>query len=371
MLVAATLLVIVIGLVLRMTSQTAKAWRDSNSKIQSFQEARAGFEAMTRTLGQATLNTYYDYYDTGRQPRQKTAASNLPNFVPDTYDRISDLHFISGQGKTLLANSNPAIITQTQAVFFQAPLGYSVLYQKLDNALNACGYFLRFDDANAIVPPYYRNSPSYKPRWRWRLMEMIQSTEQLAIYGDPAASPVSGPNDWFVKNAAASSRILAENVIALVILPRLSDRDDDPEKTGLGISIAPNYNYNSRIPLGAASDPDWTGFPGDTFTAHPAEGDPVSSTRHHQLPPLLQVIMVVIDEPSAERLQGNSTQVPAALDLRQAGLFTDAAKLAADLRSLEDICSAKPGNLTGNTHPLAYRVFTSDIMVREAKWSKR
>lgn len=373
MLVACALLIVVVGLVLKLTNQTSVVWRDSNSRIQAFQEARAGYEAMTRKLSQATLNTYYDYYNSSNEARVQVPAASLAAFEPVTYDRISDLHFICGQSATLLQGSTPAITTQTHAVFFQAPLGYSVAYTKLGNALNACGYFLQFDDAQASVPDYVKNSPGYKPRFRWRLKEMMQSTEELAIYAGPATG--SGLNDWFVKNAAGNSRVLAENVIALVLLPKLSSRDDDPSRTGKGVSIAPNFNYNSRISLGAISDAFWStaspAFPPDKFNAYPSKGGTTAASRHHQLPPLLRVVMVVLDEPSAMRLQGTATSVPAALDLASANLFRDASLLDDDIKAVEDICNAKSGNLTGNRQKLGYRVFSSDLIMREAKWSNK
>ena len=361
LLVATVVFIIIVGVVLNFTDQTSKIWRGATAKIQAFQEARAGFDSMTRNLAQAMLNTYYDYYDAGNVPRASlTTSAQLANFVPDKYDRMSDLHFISGQAQTLLAESVPKIITQTQAVFFQAPKGYTVAYEGLDNALNATGYFLQFDDGGSMVPDFIKNSPSYKPRWRFRMMEMTQSSEELKVYAN------SGSNDWFVKNAASSSRVIAENVIALVLLPKLPERQDSS-----GTALAPRYNFNSRIGLGKSSDPDWADFPGDSFVASSSGGGNATLTRHHQLPPIMRAVMIVLDEASASRLQGDGTTVPAAIDFRSTDLFTDAAKLDEDIQKVEDICNAIPGNLTGNTMKLSYRVFSTDIIMRQAKWSNK
>ncbi len=369
LLVATAVFLVIVGVVLQITDQTSKIWRSSTAKIQSFQEARAGFDSMTRMLSQAMLNTYYDYYDSLNQSRSTmTTTAQLASFTPVAYDRVSDLHFVSGQAATLLGASPTAIKTQTHAVFFQAPKGYSVAYEGLDNALNACGYFLQFDGGTAVVPDFIKNAPGFQPRYRFRMMEMTQSTEELAIYGNQT-------NDWFVKNAAANSRVIAENVIALVLLPKLSDRQDDPAAAGNGVSIAPNYNYNSRVPLKAASDPAWPSatpaFPPDAFSAYPTGGGTISATRHHQLPPVVRMIMIVIDEASAAKLQAGGSGVPSAIDLSATGLFTDASKLSADIQAVEDICNAKAGNLTGNTQKLTYRVFSSDIILRQAKWSNK
>ena len=364
LLVSMVLLIIIVGLVAQMTSQTSQIWRNSMSRIQTFQEARGAFESMTRNLSQATLNTYYDYYD-GNTPRSLFAP--LSNFIPTSYDRVSELHFISGQAATLLNASPTPLVTQTQGVFFQAPLGYSASYQELDNALNACGYFLQFDAAANSVPALILDTPGYKPRYRFRLMEMIQPTENLSVYPAPTTA---AQNKWFTDYAAIDSRVIAENVIALALLPKLSQADDPT-----GVALAPAFNYNSRIPLGATSDPAWPSaspaFPGDQFAATTGAGATYSATRHNQLPPLMRVVMVVISETSALHLQGNSTTVPAAINLSQTGLFTDATKLDSDIQAVTDICNATPGNLTGNTQRLTYRIFTSDVIMRDAKWSNK
>jgi prepilin-type N-terminal cleavage/methylation domain-containing protein len=361
MLVACAILVIILAIVFELTSQVNQVWRSSTSRIQTFQEARAGFEAMTRRLGQATLNTYYDYYQNSSGTYTLRTTANTATFVPSTYDRVSDLHFISGQAGTLLASSPTAITTQTHAIFFQAPLGYSVSYQRLDNALNACGYYLLFDAATSSVPASISSAPTYKPRYRFRLMEMLQPTESLGVY-------YGGVNDWFVNNAASNSRILAENVIALALLPELP-----PTKDATGTALAPAYNYDSRIPLGATADPNWPSaspaFPPDSFTATSSTGTTVTVTRHHQLPPIVRVVMIVIDEPSAIRLQGNSTAVPAAINLSGTTLFKNATNLTSDLQSVENICNATAGNLTGNTLRLNYRIFDSQVILRDAQWS--
>ncbi|HSI87226.1 MAG: hypothetical protein ACAI35_13525 [Candidatus Methylacidiphilales bacterium] len=376
LLISATFLLILIGFVAHLTGQTSEIWRNSNARMRAFQEARAGFEVMTRKLSQATLNTYQEYYNSANLPRSSMTTTNmLASFVPTKYDRYSDLHFITGHTTTLLAASPAAVVSQTHCVFFQAPLGYSVTYRQMNNALNACGYFLQFDSADSSVPDHVKLTPGYRPRYRFRLMEMMQTTEKLGVYYDPSKSPVPGVNDWFVKNAVSNSRIIGENVIALVVLPSLSDREDDPTRTGKGVSIAPAFNYNSRIALGAATDSAWgsasPAFPGDSFTYYPADGGTGTSSRHAQLPPLVKVVMVVIDEASAMRLQGSLTTIPTAIDFRAKALFKDASKLKEDIQAVEDICNAKPGNLTGNTQRLTYRVFSSDLIMRAAKWSNK
>ncbi|PTX97377.1 hypothetical protein DB346_20485 [Verrucomicrobia bacterium LW23] len=376
LLISATFLLVLIGFVAHLTGQTSEIWRSSNARIRAFQDSRAAYDSMARKLSQATLNTYNEYYDDQNRPRsQFYKGTNVQGFTPVTYSRYSDLHFVTGQAATLLASSTPPVITQTQAVFFQAPLGYSVDYRQLDSSMNACGYFLQFANADSTVPNHVKLTPSYVPRYRFRLMELMQTTEQFAVYSDPAATPTPGPNDWFTKTAVSNSRIVAENVIALVVLPMLSEREDVPTGAGKGVSIAPNYCYNSRVGFNQATDTNWPSatppFPGDSFTHYPASGAPGTASRHHQLPPLVRVVMVVIDEASALKLQGSLTTIPPAIDFRSLALFRDASRLREDIQAVEDICNAKPGNLTNNRLRLNYRVFTSDLIIQAAKWSNK
>ncbi len=365
MLVSSAVLIIILAIVFTIITEIGQIWKSSNNRIQTFQEARAGFEAMTRRVGQATLNTYYDYYQKVGSNYSIRTTANSATFVPNTYDRVSELHFISGQAKTLLGGSPTTVTTQTHGLFFQAPLGYSVTYPRLDNSLNASGFYLKFDDGASFVPDYIKTAPSYKARYRYRLMEMLQPTETLGVY-------FGNPNDWFANNAVSNSRVLAENVIAMIILPKLPPSQDTSTN---GTAMAPTYNYNSRIGLGQTSDSSWTTasptFPGDQFSATTASGTTLNLTRHNQLPPVLHVIMVVIDEPSALKLQGTATTVPKAIDFATLTptLFSDATKLTADLQAVEDICNAKSGNLTDNTMRLNYRIFDSDVIIRDSQWS--
>ena len=91
----------IIGLIMlvlvAMTNQTSATWRSTTEKIEKFQEARDGFEAMTRRLAQATLNTNWDYLDANGNPRPTTVnTTNYNSFIPVAYGRTSSLRIISG-----------------------------------------------------------------------------------------------------------------------------------------------------------------------------------------------------------------------------------------------------------------------------------
>src|SRR6187402_353245 len=87
MLVSSAVLIIILAIVFELISEIGQIWRSSTSRIQTFQETRAGFEAMTRRVGQATLNTYYDYYQKVGNDYSVRTTANSATFVPKTYDR--------------------------------------------------------------------------------------------------------------------------------------------------------------------------------------------------------------------------------------------------------------------------------------------
>ena len=91
------LLLVLVGMV----NQTSNIWRGTTGRIEQFRQARDGFEAMTRRLSQATLNTYLDYVDASGNPRSSASmAPNLASFVPARYVRQSELRMLSGSRPT-------------------------------------------------------------------------------------------------------------------------------------------------------------------------------------------------------------------------------------------------------------------------------
>ena len=302
--VSVGILAVIMLIVASFTQQASKTWLSSQAKIESFQGARAGFESLTRRLSQTTLNNYYGY--------------DNPE-APTYYLRKSELHFICG--KSLLPTQ------VTHAVFFQAPLGYTddANYEGMENLLNACGYYVEYNGDERR--PVFLDSldPAVEKRYRYRLMQFTQPAQSLAVYNTTQG------NDWFRVPLQATEdrpvRPLAENVVALVILPKRTTGDQRFKSDVL----SPGYEYNTRD----STNPDTL----------------------NQLPPLLEVLMVAIDEPSASRL-GNSTSAPLRLD----DLFQQSTKLYDDLSALE-------GRLTGNSPKLNYRVFRSEVPIRTAKWS--
>lgn len=330
LLVSTAIVALLLVILLSVTSQVTATWRHTSGRTEQFRQARESFDAITRRLGQATLNTYWDY---------DNPAS------PTNYVRQSELRYLSGPTETIGGAAPSGKRWPTHGVFFQSPLGASEPGQTnlsgLNSLLNTWGYFVEFGSDESFRPSVLDGS-SVQPRQRFRLCELIQPADQLSIYQHTSGNDSDGKpknlsytgNDWFrgALIQSGSSRpvhTLAENVIALVILPKLSTQED-----ATGTRLADGYLYDSTE----------------------TKSDPLINPKN-QLPPLVQVTMVALDENSARRVENGATMPDLGLD----GLFQDAEKYEGDLAELEK-------NL--NKEHLGYRVFTSAVRLKGAKWSK-
>jgi len=303
-LVASTVLVIILGLMLSVINHVSAVWRDGNAKIEAFQGARIAFERLTTNLEQATLNTYYDYDN---------------NVNPTRYLRRSELHFLVTQA----GFNNIGTLNTGQAVFFCAPANKTVNHDGMMGLVNAGGFFIQFGSDEDWMPKHVASDSA---KSRFRLMQWMQDTEDLSVYA--YGNVGVGPNDW-IEPTAQDVFPIADNVIALVIWPREGGSVSDHLNS---------YGYDSR-----------------------SDGRAVAI---NQLPPILQVAMVAIDEPSALRF-GDSLEETIADCLN--GLFQTApygdgapTDVELDLQKLEDRLTAQS---------IKYRVFTSSVVMREAKWS--
>jgi len=326
-LVSTAVMALLLVILLSITNQASTMWRYTSGKIEQFRQAREAFDIISRRLGQATLNIYWDYDDPAS---------------PTRYIRQSELRFISGPTATI-AGSAPANATWlTHGVFFQASLGASQPGQSnirgLNSLLNTWGYFLEFGSDESFRPPVLDGSP-VPLRYRFRLCELIQPANDLTIYnftsgtsGSQAKNLSYTGKDWFAPAISSASNrpvhVLAENVIALILLPKLSTEEDPT-----GAKLASDYTYDTTV----------------------SKSDEQTNSKN-QLPPLVQITMVSLDENSARRLESGSTMP----DLGVNGLFAQASQYEADLRQLEKALADKNLN---------YRVFTTSVRLREAKWS--
>jgi uncharacterized protein (TIGR02599 family) len=329
LLVAAAILALLVVLLLNMVTQTSKTWRSTSGKIEEFRDARDTFDTITRRLSQATLNTYLDY-------------DNPTN--PMSYMRQSELRFLSGPSATILANLTLPNLPPSMSVFFQAPNGFSTNSSNsiLQNALNTWGYFLEYaSDSNSVPAPVLAKG-NYIPRYRYRLMELMEPTENLSIYNYTSGKPTYTNIDWISNSMKLTTNrpahVLAENVIALIILPHQSPAD---YTNGYSISsLAPSFTYNSSTNLNSTPPVD-----------------PNLNT-HNQLPPVVQVTMIAVDETSAVRFANTYSNLSSVFVA--SNWFANSSSFATDLSNCQVYLSGQHFN---------YRIFTTDVMIKGAKWS--
>ena len=366
-LVAAGIVVVLMVVLLGMTDQTQRLVKATSSKVEQFQEARVAFESMTRRLSQATLNTFWDYvYD--------------QNGNPNGYARKSELRFHSGPMQKITGNK--AAPWPGHGVFFQAPLGVvsdTTNLGSLDHLMNSWGYFVEIGDDSSQYPQFLLQNQLVLPRHRYRLMEFMEPSERLSVYKFQ-----NDINNWLwfsqsiaIPGTATASRpvrVMAENIVALIILPRLSVADEKrinplipPLLTGK--SGTKDYVYDSTT----------TGNYNPKLPESVTTNNPLLNTKN-QLPPVVQVIMVAIDEPSAKRLED---LYPPAQD-QYMGIKTSPDPLSnrtlfADPSVLNDTANGAPGDLTRLQNLLSssskpsirasYRVFSTNVTIKGAKWS--
>lgn len=336
---AMSVLALVLIVTFSVINQTSHLWKKTSGKIAAFQEARAGFEALTRKLSQATLNTYWDY------------DPPISAGTPTKYVRQSDLQFICGRSSVILATSNLGSVPG-HAVFFQAPLGYNsdshTAPGRLGNLLNTCGYFTRYMGDSASWPNFIRKRGVIREQNRYRLMELREQSNAMGAYSIDRNAALSLPSQcqWFLDPLSADpsrGRPLCENILTLVCIPRNSE---DPESTS---SICtPEYLYNTT---------QYISLP----------GDPQAELSRNQLPPLVQIAMVAIDEPSALLLDarfGSSAPV-----LQPDRLFTDLDKYESEMYASEGATPENNMECFLQAQKLNYRIFTSAVSIRQAKWS--
>ena len=361
MLVAVTIIAAVAAILLSLVSQTGSIWRYTTSRAEQFRESRDAFETLSLRIGQATLNTYWDYNSTT---------------LPTAYERRSELRFVSGPASQYLGNNNGATRV-THCIFFHAPFGTidgpqgaNAGLAGLDNLLNVWGYYVEFNNDGALRPDFLSGGAHGTPlRYRFRLMEFRQSSEQMKTYFytsglnprdvTKAASIGYQGTDWYrpaANQANPPCRVLAENIVALIITPRLSKQDEQSLPASFQSSnpdyspLAPSYAYDSSLTMN----------PGQSVSSPP-------TNPRSQLPPVLQITLVAIDEVSADRLN---------LNTGSSNVFGVNGKFAATANYTSDLYANPQGNSAASLEntlvakKVNYRIFTTSVAIRAAKWSR-
>jgi len=417
-LVSSTLIVVIMGMLFSVVDNTQKLWQKTTSSINQFQSARTGFEGMTRRLSQATLNTYWRALEnpqtSGVSNFNLVRQAEL-QFLSGSTSQI----FTSAPTIENLPGSNNKAFP-THSMFFQAPLGYTeekeknsptelLKFRQLDRMLMGCGYFIEFGK-DPDRPDFLNSTTALQngtpARERFRLMELNLPSEKLNIYDrrlpetdlnnrdypqilDAPDSVNATPGTYqslVTSNEALRSswrrpywlglnslkrttpqtnqsgskfqygRVMAENVIALIILPKVPRSTGTDTKqagsasTAGSTSAAPFYAFDSWRTLTETSD--------DALKR---------AQRDNLLPSVVQITMIAIDEPSAIRMN-SSLNDPSSIfeaDKDQGGgdLFKNSLNYADDLQSLE-------AKLQAMKEKPNYRIFTMDVVIRGSKWSR-
>jgi uncharacterized protein (TIGR02599 family) len=327
-------LALFVVLLTTITDSAFRLWRNTQSSIVSFDAARTAYDTLSRRLSQATLNTYLDYYDSAWTRRNP---ANAANFTPSRYGRASDLHFVVDEAATQMGGNQ-----QGKGVFFFAPLGFSngnATLSDLPNLLNACGYYVELGSDSALRPAFLSSLPIKN---RYRLIENILPAQNFdsTCGGYPAFTDTNNNNDdlWITSGLAGSNavkNVLCENIIALIIRPEVAAQDASLLGLANSFALTSNYFYDSR-----------------------AGRTGVAALQFAQLPPLLRVVMVAVDEKSAARLTTGFTP-PTAFQLKSSW-FQTPANLNQDLEELEKQL---------NDAKVDYRIFNQVIPLRGAKFS--
>lgn len=370
LLVAVSVLAMLLLMLIQLADVARGTFADVRARSSRFEEARQAFDIVTRRLGQAVLNPYWTYDDPGH---------------PTTYVRQSELHFICGPAGELVGDSAPGGRGRRtgHAVFFQAPFGYvgqgrrADRFSGLETLVNSWGYFVEFRGDALERPPFLDGRPGLRERHRFRLVEFRPAAQSNRIFAEDLKSRSdrrpAAYREWFATarqggvNAGANyregpaesgrremtTRVVADNVVALIVSPRVSAGDRVAGGGRPVTFIAPDFAYDSRR---------WQWQSG----GNPLGGDERARLTMNELPPLVDIVLIAIDEASAERLDtlgfGGERMPPLVPD----GLFRRAEQLDDDLRRLEDRLSGVDGVLGLRVD---HEVFRTTVQMRASKWS--
>ena len=345
LLVSMAVLSVLMIFLAQVLSDTQRTWGQARARVGEFREARATFDAIARRLSQATLNSYWGY--------RLDSSGN-----PDLYQRQTELHYVSGPAAALLPN---APHTAGHAVFFQAPLGETLDASTaaassspagLENLLNAWGWYTQYESDLPRRPDFLEPDPAHPEKKRFRLMEFRQPTEKLTLYRmviDPkggrmpvpwieAQTSRDGLYRWFRDTIADESQPVAENILAVLIQPVWPTSTGD---TGASTDVAPNYLYDTRRY-------QWPETSAEAFRSR------------HQLPPVVRLTLVALDEREWNGLDPARADMLAEelIELVNTTLFQKSTDYEQDLQRLE----AELGR-----RKLGFRVFSTAIQMPTAK----
>jgi len=319
-LVSVTVLALMMAIVAELMTSTQDTITRANAHVREFQEARRVLDSMSNALSQATMDAVWAYR---YSPTDTTAITG--------YDRVSDHHFISGPASDLLPDD---VTPETgQAVFFQAPLGNAgeASRRRLHDLVNCCGYYVAYGSDLVDRPGFLKTGAPARAnpeRKRFRLMQYLQRAEASILYADATLFGLNRLTEqaealqWYRNDLAASSEVLADNILALVLTPFALTRNTDGTTTE---AADPGYGYDSR-------DFQWNGL------------NATNQTRCHQLPVKMGITLIAADERSYDTLVQKRGEDAAAAAVRSVLInrFKVHSKLNEDLAEVEKGLGALP-----------------------------
>lgn len=321
LLVAMTVLSVLLLLLSELLNQVQRTWTFSENRISQFREARVGFDLITKNMSQAALNTYWE------ADRDDENGGQVQR-----YKRHSELHFVTDQAQEMDLDVDGKVFTH--GLFFQAPLGFSEKYRNLSALYNARGYYVVFGHDERYKPTFVNAERKY----RFRLMEYRPPAEENQVYNDGDEERYASPakdvvyDQWYNYQSDQFTHPLADNIVALVVSPRQSIADAGAAASNASDEIAPDYKFDSNE---------------------------APEKFRQQVPPLVHLTMVAIDESSAVRYENNDT-VPEQIASVIAGKFRSVSSYESDIAAMEEAFRASKIN---------YRVFSSMVAIRSSKWS--
>lgn len=323
-------------IIAEMMRRTQDTVSKASSHASEFQEGRRALDAITHALSQATMDAVWGYR------RSATDASVITG-----YERVSDHHFVLAPAAELLPPDTTA--EAGQAVFFQAPLGKvnDETKRRLHHLINGCGFYIRYGSDLDTRPAFLQSGQPVQlnpDRNRFRLMQYLQPAEDSILYssglGLNRLTNRSQALQWFQNDLDATSQPLADNILALILIPYAANVQSGSGNT----TIVPDahYQYDSR-------DFQWSGLNDD------------NQSRRHQLPPMVGVSLIIADEHSYEGLAIRMGESAAAAAIRAVltGKFSDHHKLQDDLAAVESGLAALP---------LHHKILSANVALRGSKW---
>jgi hypothetical protein len=258
-------------------------------------------------------------------------------------------------------------------------------------------------------PAYLRNNPAVPARTRFRLYEYRQPAESFSVYLDnylsqayqgTVAAGSAAPTlqyqpagsvkkqfarQWYSNDLSTYSRVLADNIIALIISPRSPGISDKNGAQQPDFAHAPAYLYDSRgLLCGVQTNIIVSGeSAGGAAQAGGAPPPPpsVAAVTTNVLPPVLDITMVALDEASAARYAaGKSASTPLVLAAANsgsgsAGLFQTVSSKGTSVSTgdIDDQFEADLATLETylTSQHLNYEVFRTSVAVRAAKFSTK